>query len=1036
MSSSKRGAPGATGPAPAKDGQPTDSTWPLPRKPVATTDTAPPVGKKQRPPEAEVPPLTGANAQPPPLRGLPSEKKLNAQLKGPDPGPESMGGEIPILMPQALNPHQGKSSSKAPPPLNTKTQPGQTAPSFPFPKSAGPNGPAPIPESMAGEIPILAPAALNPRQAKNTGNAPPPLSTKTQPEQPIPSFSFPRSAGPKDNKDAPHLPEPQAPKPLRTGQSGPVPVPAPLTPAGPKGTVPPVPDTTRSGPSVTSSSSRSEQPAPDGLHPGAARLGQKTSPLPERPGPAPSGPVPTPSKSSRKNTAAGILPGDQDAPQPLRLGKNVPKAQQNANTASTAPEAPVPNSKAPVTGGNDPFFDLVEPLKPKRKEPNANGKGAPPPPSVDNLAPSAQKNAKTPSVPAVSTQNLTKEPNTAGQGAPFTPLNPLKYNPKEAGMSGKNAPFTPPDPLKPKQKESSVGGKDGPLPPLDPLKPNKKKPSASVEDATFDPLAFFNSDTKQQNTNASTPLDPSKPNPKEPSGGKKGKNAPFTSLDSLGPSKAAAADQLRPGQAPTTVHSRANPADTIPRKPLGSPPRPSNTGSPQFDSNTYMLKPKTVEQQKADQQKGTNPFRPFRPNAQTQAANTAKMNPLGSSPPNPKVQPYNDASINQMLSPPLNSPPQPGSQAKTNPPIYRPSVRSPPPRTQTTTSNFAPPSATNKNKQAFPPGPPPRVTSPPGFSGARPNATHAGPIHGHSNSLDSKISNDSAASSSTATSTRPLNPTQRQQTSSDPRDKGYYSSGNEAGASAESPYMSMLLSLDRIPRLHNILVSFFVWLLLAGFVIIPGSFTSSARKQEGETVQLPVSAGGTGTGANAGGKKLSLTPANTAALVIGFVCIIAGAFGCAWLALRWRRNYVWLLNKLYLPLILNALAGLLATITSVYTQQAGEWGPQAVTTAVVEAVILVLNVVLFFVYNYWLLKRMRSDHEEAVTGGGREKKEKKKKKGKKEGETREERKERKRREKMEKKERKARGEKKVRGGLFSRFTKARTSRPYAAGSVV
>ncbi|KAH6649836.1 hypothetical protein F5144DRAFT_554318 [Chaetomium tenue] len=435
----------------------------------------------------------------------------------------------------------------------------------------------------------------------------------------------------------------------------------------------------------------------------------------------------------------------------------------------------------------------------------------------------------------------------------------------------------------------------------------------------------------------------------------------------------------------------------------------------------------------SEQQKGTastNPFRRSRTNAQTQAANAASMNPLGSSPPNPQVQPYNEASTK-----PLNLPPQSGSQPKTNPPIYRPSVRSPPPRTQTT-SNFAPPPAAGKTKQA--------PSS--GFSSSRPGAAYAGgPSHGHSNSLDSNVSNDSVASSSTATSTRPLNPTQRQNTTfsnkparqaSDPREKGapggggYYNSGNEAGA-AESPYMNMLLSLDRIPRMHNILVSFFVWILLAGFVIIPGSFTSSQRKQEGETVQLPVSAGGTGTGADAGGgggKKLSLTPANTAALVIGFVCIIAGTFGSAWLALRWRRNYVWLLNKLYLPLILNALAGLLATITSVYTQQAGEWGPQAVTTAVVEAVILAVSVILFFVYNYWLLKRMRSDHEEAVTGG--------KEKKKKEKESRSERKARKKREKQERKEKGMKKERKVGGGWFGRWKRASKKKPYAAGSVV
>lgn len=312
------------------------------------------------------------------------------------------------------------------------------------------------------------------------------------------------------------------------------------------------------------------------------------------------------------------------------------------------------------------------------------------------------------------------------------------------------------------------------------------------------------------------------------------------------------------------------------------------------------------------------------------------------------------------------------------------------------------------------------MTSPREFSGARPAPTYAGPSHGHSHSLGSNASNDSTASSATATSTRPLNQgIQRQNTgarqqSSDPREKGtpggggYYHGASDS-PSGQTPYMNMLLSLDRIPRMHNILVAVFVWVLLAGFVIIPGCFTSARNKQEGEdTVQIPVGAGG------ADGKKLSLTPANTAAMVIGFVCIVAGLFGSAWLALRWRRNYVWLLNKLYLPLVLNALAGLLATLTSVYTQQGGEWSPQAIVAAIVEGSVLVLSAILFFVYNYWLLQRVKNDHEEAATTSEWEKDEKK--------------------EKKEKKGRRWRAKKK--GGFLARFRRASKKRPIAAGSVV
>jgi hypothetical protein len=48
--------------------------------------------------------------------------------------------------------------------------------------------------------------------------------------------------------------------------------------------------------------------------------------------------------------------------------------------------------------------------------------------------------------------------------------------------------------------------------------------------------------------------------------------------------------------------------------------------------------------------------------------------------------------------------------------------------------------------------------------------------------------------------------------------------------------MNMLLSLDTIPRLHNILASFFGWIILAGFTIFPGTFTGFAKLQNGNEV--------------------------------------------------------------------------------------------------------------------------------------------------------------------------------------------------------
>lgn len=42
----------------------------------------------------------------------------------------------------------------------------------------------------------------------------------------------------------------------------------------------------------------------------------------------------------------------------------------------------------------------------------------------------------------------------------------------------------------------------------------------------------------------------------------------------------------------------------------------------------------------------------------------------------------------------------------------------------------------------------------------------------------------------------------------------------------DTQYVNMLLALDDIPALYNLLAGFFTWILLAGFILFPGTFTS------------------------------------------------------------------------------------------------------------------------------------------------------------------------------------------------------------------
>jgi len=169
--------------------------------------------------------------------------------------------------------------------------------------------------------------------------------------------------------------------------------------------------------------------------------------------------------------------------------------------------------------------------------------------------------------------------------------------------------------------------------------------------------------------------------------------------------------------------------------------------------------------------------------------------------------------------------------------------------------------------------------------------------------------------------------------------------------SVQTRYMEMLLALDEIPRVHNILANFFTWILLAGFVIFPGTFTSLQSFENDSSIP--------------GDATLSTiinSIKNLPLLVIAGVCCGIGAAGMLWLWWRWRQNYVWLLNKIFLPGVLNSLAGLINTLINVYTQQSGRWNITAEVTAIVTGTIMVITAILFLIYNMWVLQRVKRSH--------------------------------------------------------------------------
>ncbi|KAF2448134.1 hypothetical protein P171DRAFT_328089, partial [Karstenula rhodostoma CBS 690.94] len=126
---------------------------------------------------------------------------------------------------------------------------------------------------------------------------------------------------------------------------------------------------------------------------------------------------------------------------------------------------------------------------------------------------------------------------------------------------------------------------------------------------------------------------------------------------------------------------------------------------------------------------------------------------------------------------------------------------------------------------------------------------------------------------------------------------------------AQTRYIEMLLGLDNVSKLHNVLASFFTWILLAGYLVFPATFNKLNDKD------LDAKAD------NALKEHALATVRNVPLLYIAaFACGI-GVLGCVWLWWKHRGNYVWVINRVLLPSLMNSIAGLISTLVNVYSAQ-------------------------------------------------------------------------------------------------------------------
>jgi hypothetical protein len=100
-------------------------------------------------------------------------------------------------------------------------------------------------------------------------------------------------------------------------------------------------------------------------------------------------------------------------------------------------------------------------------------------------------------------------------------------------------------------------------------------------------------------------------------------------------------------------------------------------------------------------------------------------------------------------------------------------------------------------------------------------------------------------------------------------------------------YDQMLREQETMPLTINSLVGFFTWLLLAGYVVLPGTFTTLNR------VKNVVSNRSTET-------FILQSVQNIPLLWLAALCCIIGSSGICFIWWICRNNFVWLINHLFL----------------------------------------------------------------------------------------------------------------------------------------
>ncbi|KAK4107059.1 hypothetical protein N656DRAFT_821906 [Canariomyces notabilis] len=154
-------------------------------------------------------------------------------------------------------------------------------------------------------------------------------------------------------------------------------------------------------------------------------------------------------------------------------------------------------------------------------------------------------------------------------------------------------------------------------------------------------------------------------------------------------------------------------------------------------------------------------------------------------------------------------------------------------------------------------------------------------------------------------------------------------------------YQDMVVESYHVPYKYNIAAGLSSWILLASFILFPGTFTSLEQHQD-----------------SGAGKALYHFAQRIPLLLFSGLCCLLGVIGTTFLWVKFRYNYVWLLSHLISPGLLNSVSGLLSVLVGIYASHDGEWSVTAKVTIGVVTLSLCSMSVAYAIYRFWLLRRI------------------------------------------------------------------------------